>query len=79
MKTPQPGDIVTPKENCILFKKSNQYQVLATFEKDKSIILVNDSGVRQMVSYKDFHNITHVPIFERICNFVNKIIGYEKH
>lgn len=75
MKTPQPGDIVTPKQDYKNYSVKNQYLVLAYDPPLDAVAVVNDSGVIEFIAVEDFYNITHVPIFERICNFVNKILG----
>ena len=73
MKTPQPGDIVTPKKDLEGFSTKNQYQVIERYK--NSICLIDDDGHRRYKHISDFHNITQYPIWERICNFVNKILG----
>jgi hypothetical protein len=73
MKTPQPGDVVTPKEDLEGFSTKNQYLVVKSgFD---LILLVNDYGYKVWRYHGYFHNITQYPIWERICNFVNKILG----
>lgn len=73
MKTPQSGDVVTPKKDYPNYSTKNQYLVLSVDPPLEALAVVNDNGQIEFVAVEDFHNITHVPIFERICNFVNKI------
>lgn len=75
MKTPQPGDVVTPISDYTNYSTKNQYLVLAYDPQLNALAVVNDIGQIEFIAVEDFHNITHVPIFEKICNFVNKILG----
>ena len=69
----QPGDIATPKSDSYYLKPTNQYLVIGVDIKNNSIILVNDAGVLHSFEAEHFHNITIVPLFARICNFVNNL------
>lgn len=71
MKTPTKGDIVTPKMDIAGFQKNNQYLII-NVESDL-ILVVNDFGYKVWRHNGYFHNITIVPLFARICNFVNKL------
>ena len=73
MKTPQPGDVVTPKKDIAGFSTRKQYLVVK--RESDLILIVNDYGLRIWRHHGYFHNITQYPIWERICNFVNKILG----
>ena len=73
MKKLKKGDIVTPKKDIAGFSTKNQYQVIDV-ESDL-ILLVNDFNYRIWRHNGYFHNITVYPIFDKICNFVNKILG----
>ena len=73
MKPISRGDIVTPKKDIAGFSTKNQYQVIK--KKSDLILLVNDFGYKIWRHNGYFNNITVYPIFSKICNFVNKILG----
>jgi hypothetical protein len=73
MKPITTGDIVTPKQTTRAFIKGNQYKVTRTHG---SVFYIKDElGFSKQCYPSDFINLSKEPLFVRICNFVNKILG----
>ena len=73
MKTPQPGDIVTPKESTIRYTYGIKYKVTRA---DKGVFyIIDDWNIEKQCYIEDWAILKRATIFERICNFVNKILG----
>lgn len=73
MKTPQPGDIITPKESTSRYTYGINYKVTRT---DNGVFyVIDDWNVEKQCYNQEWTLIQRAPIFERICNFVNKILG----
>ena len=73
MKTPQPGDIVTPKESTSRQTYGHNYVVTST---DKGVFYVYDDwSIEKQCYIEEWTVLKRATIFERICNFVNKILG----
>ena len=73
MKTPQPGDILTPNQTTSRYTYGVNYKVTRT---DKGVFYVIDDWLFEKQCYiEDWKVVKRATIFERICNFVNKILG----
>ena len=73
MKTPQAGDIVTPKESTSRYTYKCYYYVTRT---DKGVFyVIDDWNIEKQCYIEDWILLKRATIFERICNFVNKILG----
>ena len=73
MKTPQKCDIVTPKETTSRYTYGIKYKVTRT---DKGVFyVVDDWGIEKQCYIEDWNIVKSSTIFERICNFVNKILA----
>ena len=72
MKTPQPGDIVTPKESTRRYTYGQHYKV--TRSDNEVFYIIDDWGIEKQCYIEDWTLIKRVSIFERICNLVNKIL-----
>lgn len=73
MKTLQQGDIVTPKETTSRYTYGINYKVTRT---DNSVFyVIDDWNIEKQCYIEEWTLIKRATIFERICNFVNKILG----
>ena len=73
MKTPQTGDIVTPKESTSRYTYGINYKVTRT---DKGVFyVIDDWNIEKQCYIEDWMLLKRATLFERICNFVNKILG----
>lgn len=73
MKTPQPGDIVTPKETTSRYTYDIDYKVTRT---DNGVFyVIDDWNIEKQCYIEEWTLIQRANIFERICNFVNKTLG----
>ena len=73
MKTPQTGDIVTPKETTSRYTYGIKYKVTRT---DKGVFyVIDDWNIEKQCYIEEWTVLKRATIFERICNFVNKILG----
>ena len=73
MKTPQSGDIVTPKQTTSRYTYGINYKVTRT---DKGVFyVIDDFGIEKQCYNEEWIVLKRATIFERICNFVNKILG----
>ena len=73
MKSPQSGDIVTPKETTSRYTYGIKYKVTRT---DKGVFyVIDDWNIEKQCYIEDWMLLKRATIFERICNFVNKILG----
>ena len=73
MKTPQSGDIVTPKETTSRYTYGENYKVTRT---DKGVFyVIDDCNIEKQCYIEEWNLLKRATIFERICNFVNKFLG----
>ena len=73
MKIPQQGDVVTPKETTSRYTCGINYKVTRT---DKGVFyVIDDWNIEKQCYLEEQTIVQRATIFERICNFVNKILG----
>ena len=72
MKTPQKCDIVTPKETTSRYTYGIKYKVTRT---DKGVFyVIDDWNIEKQCYNEEWILLKRDTIFERICNFVNKML-----
>lgn len=72
MKSPQTGDIVTPKESTSRYTYGEKYKVNRT---DKGVFyVIDDWNIEKQCYIEDWTLIKRASIFERIRKFVDKIL-----